>query len=141
MIASVQSIRSGNRREGTAGKIPANSTANTMNEPGWYWYRGHETGGEWEPVKIELRGELWCNTLDLPASKLHGERERTYPPESSREEYQDTDFCTHCDDETPHLVFDSGHERDSSHDWRKCLKCGWRWSGMTGRYEPDGPSP
>ena len=69
-----------------------------MNEPGWYWYRGHETGGEWEPVQIELRGELWCTTLDLPASKLHGESERTYPPERIREEYRDTAWCHHCDE-------------------------------------------
>ncbi len=40
------------------------------------------------------------------------------------------------------VIFEDGvhvagltRERDSSGDWRKCLKCGARWSGLTGKYE------
>jgi hypothetical protein len=51
-------------------------------------------------------------------------------------DYDAERYCDHCDADTPHRCHDAGHERDSSHDWAKCLVCGWRYSGMTGRYEP-----
>ena len=50
--------------------------------------------------------------------------------------YDTERFCDHCDDDTPHTVYESGHERDSSHDWQRCHRCDWRCSGMTGQYEP-----
>ena len=49
-------------------------------------------------------------------------------------QYHDTEFCDHCDKDTRHIVYDSQHERDSSNDWRKCLACNWRWSGLDGEY-------
>lgn len=51
-------------------------------------------------------------------------------------EYEDEAYCDHCDDDTPHKFYDSGHERDSSNDRRTCLKCGWIHSGLTGEYTP-----
>lgn len=32
-------------------------------------------------------------------------------------------FCNACGKHTVHIVHDSGHERDSSHDWKKCTEC------------------
>ncbi len=49
---------------------------------------------------------------------------------------EDERFCTHCDKDTRQLCEDSDHERDSSQDYRKCLECGWTYSGFTGKYEP-----
>jgi hypothetical protein len=45
--------------------------------------------------------------------------------------------CDHCGKNTPHRYHDDGHERDSSHDWRQCLVCGWKAWGFTGEYQPD----
>lgn len=50
------------------------------------------------------------------------------------DEYQDEAFCDHCDEDTQQLIRDSQHERDSSGDYRKCLKCGWIYSGYSGEY-------
>jgi hypothetical protein len=58
---------------------------------------------------------------------------RDAPPDR---EYNDTRHCDHCDKDTPHECYDSGHERDSSNDWQRCLVCRWRASGMTGQYYP-----
>lgn len=49
--------------------------------------------------------------------------------------YQDEMWCDHCDKDTQHKVIDSGHERDSSGDWRECLECHWTKTGH-GEYEP-----
>lgn len=38
-------------------------------------------------------------------------------------EYLDTAFCLVCEQETEHIFRDSGHERDSSGDFRQCKKC------------------
>lgn len=51
-------------------------------------------------------------------------------------ESQDEMLCGHCHHETPHTVYDAGHERDSSHDWRRCNVCGWKAYGMSGKYQP-----
>jgi hypothetical protein len=53
-----------------------------------------------------------------------------------QEEVKDPWHCKHCDAETIHLCRYSGHERDSSRDWRKCLVCEWECFGITGEYEP-----
>lgn len=44
--------------------------------------------------------------------------------------YKDYGDCPYCQVETECLCFDSGHERDSSNDWRQCLNCGSWNSGM-----------
>ncbi len=49
-------------------------------------------------------------------------------------EYQDEEYCYHCMADTPHTIYDSGHERDSSGDWRICHNCKWRYSGLSGAY-------
>lgn len=51
-------------------------------------------------------------------------------------DYKDEAYCDHCEKDTEHQIHESGHERDMSNDSRVCLVCGWRWSGMTGEYEP-----
>lgn len=51
-------------------------------------------------------------------------------------EYTDEGFCDHCDKYTPHRYHDSGHERDSSHDWRECTVCKWICYGLSGEYRP-----
>jgi len=56
-------------------------------------------------------------------------------PKNQSRDYEDDDFCDHCQKETKHLCHSDGHERDSSGDWRKCLVCGWRYSFYTGKYE------
>lgn len=53
-----------------------------------------------------------------------------------REEYDDERFCTHCGESTPHVCFDSGHERDSSWDWQECKVCRWKCTGISGEYRP-----
>ena len=44
-------------------------------------------------------------------------------------------WCGHCEKETRQECHDSNHERDSSGDSRYCLECGWRYSGLTGKWE------
>ncbi len=39
-------------------------------------------------------------------------------------------YCDNCDRDTTHDSHDSGHERDSSQDYRKCLVCGFERWGM-----------
>ena len=56
------------------------------------------------------------------------------PPRIGSLVCQDVRYCQHCEEDTTHNCCDSNHERDSSGNWRKCLKCGWEYSGMTGRY-------
>jgi hypothetical protein len=51
-------------------------------------------------------------------------------------EYSAIEFCGNCQVDTPHLVHSAGHERDSSHDWQKCLVCNWKLRGVTDKYEP-----
>lgn len=51
-------------------------------------------------------------------------------------EYEDACWCDNCHNSTPHLVHDSGHERDSSNDWRKCLACNWVKRDHSPEYEP-----
>jgi hypothetical protein len=88
-------------------------------------------------------GILWDEWgCDWPAAVaeriIHLRRERDGAIEQREEEspepYEDERFCGNCLKDTPHTCYDSGHERDSSGDWRKCHTCGWRWSGLTGRY-------
>lgn len=45
-------------------------------------------------------------------------------------------FCQHCQRDTLHTFIDSGHERDSSSDYRECLTCGWWLVGMFQDYRP-----
>lgn len=52
------------------------------------------------------------------------------------ETYIDEGYCDICDDITEQEYHDSGHERDSSNDWRVCLKCGATYSGFTGDWTP-----
>lgn len=59
-----------------------------------------------------------------------------YTTAKSPQEYQGVSWCDNCDEEAKHIFHDSGHERDSSGDWRQCLKCRWTWLGLTGKYEP-----
>lgn len=48
----------------------------------------------------------------------------------------DERYCDHCDADTQQECRDSQHERDGSGDRRKCLTCGWVYSGLTGEYSP-----
>ena len=43
-------------------------------------------------------------------------------------------YCSNCEEDTPQIVEESGHERDSSNDSKTCTICNWRWSGWTGEY-------
>lgn len=51
-------------------------------------------------------------------------------------ECEDERYCKICNKYTRQLCYDSGHERDSSHDWQECLECGGRYSGYTGKWTP-----
>jgi len=44
-------------------------------------------------------------------------------------------YCGNCDKDTTQKVFDSGHERDSSHDRFECTECGFVKYGITGTWE------
>lgn len=48
--------------------------------------------------------------------------------------YEDECYCGHCDKYTKQTIHDSGHERDSSNDWRECHECGWRLDGYSGKW-------
>lgn len=50
--------------------------------------------------------------------------------------YKDERWCGHCEKDTKQECFDSGHERDSSGDWQICLECGWKYSGLSGTWDP-----
>lgn len=52
-------------------------------------------------------------------------------------EYIDELWCPHCEEYTEQEVYDSEHERDSSHDRQLCLKCGsnYHWFHW---YNPEG---
>lgn len=43
---------------------------------------------------------------------------------SRPDKYQDFANCPFCNRETRQEFYDSGHERDGSNDWQKCLECG-----------------
>lgn len=49
---------------------------------------------------------------------------------------EDLAYCGHCNDFTPQTAGDSGHERDGSHDGQACHRCGWRYWGYSGKWEP-----
>lgn len=40
--------------------------------------------------------------------------------------YTNHRHCSFCQQVTAHECFDSGHERDGSHDWQRCLVCSCR---------------
>ena len=44
-------------------------------------------------------------------------------------------YCSHCDEYTIQRCWFSGHERDSTGDYRKCTQCGWEYNGFTGKYK------
>ena len=48
--------------------------------------------------------------------------------------YQYEFYCDNCKKQTQQVCEDSGHERDSSGDWRICRVCLWRYSGYDGEY-------
>lgn len=50
-------------------------------------------------------------------------------------EYIDEEWCDICQEYTQQKIYDSGHERDSSCDSRRCLECGGYWSGLTDKWE------
>ena len=52
--------------------------------------------------------------------------------------YEDSRYCGHCDEFTPHLCRDGRHERDSSGDYKKCQKCGWFQFGFMAEPAPPG---
>jgi hypothetical protein len=56
--------------------------------------------------------------------------------QSTEREYQDEEFCEHCQADTPHTIYTTGHERDSSGDWQRCNVCRWTERGMNGYYIP-----
>ncbi len=45
-------------------------------------------------------------------------------------------FCDHCGKNTPHLIENAGHERDSSWDREECLVCHWWNLGLSGTQLP-----
>lgn len=52
--------------------------------------------------------------------------------------YEDSCFCEgNCKKETKHTIIPSGHERDSSYDYRECKVCRWYALGIDGfKYHP-----
>lgn len=54
---------------------------------------------------------------------------------SSRTFIDDGYYCAICQKDTKQEIHESGHERDSSGDWQRCLECGARYSGYTGKWE------
>jgi hypothetical protein len=44
-------------------------------------------------------------------------------------------YCGNCDKDTKQKVYESGHERDSSHDRYECTECGFIKYGLTGEWE------
>lgn len=81
-----------------------------------------------------LEGEMvWAPEAAEIIERLYPGAPEPAPPEAWRD---DVHYCDHCERDTPHDAHDSGHERDSSGDWRECLVCRWRYSGLTGRYSP-----
>lgn len=51
-------------------------------------------------------------------------------------DFIDDCFCDRCAEYTSHHVYDDGHERDSSNNWRECLECGWVRYDLTEEYRP-----
>lgn len=49
--------------------------------------------------------------------------------------YKDELYCDVCDKDTQQEVFESGHERDSSGDWQRCLECGAYRYGLSGSWD------
>lgn len=66
---------------------------------------------------------------DQPAQPEQEQRTRLGKPL-----VEESAYCDHCNNYTPHHVYDSGHERDSSHDYWQCLRCGWEKHGLGGCY-------
>jgi hypothetical protein len=50
--------------------------------------------------------------------------------------YTDIEWCGHCEKDTKQTIHESGHERDSSNDWRRCHECQWYYSGWSGEWSP-----
>ena len=44
-------------------------------------------------------------------------------------------YCGNCDKDTKQKVYESGHERDSSHYRFECTECGFIKHGLTGEWE------
>lgn len=53
------------------------------------------------------------------------------------EEYAEIGWCPHCRKDTTHDVTDSGHERDSSGNYRSCRACGSGQDGWGRWHDPD----
>jgi dCTP deaminase len=55
---------------------------------------------------------------------------------TEEKEFEMVSFCPSCDTETTHLMRPSGHERDSSGDYERCLACGWWKTGISDEWSP-----
>lgn len=81
---------------------------------------------------IKFDGDAFERDCQVLAAMFHEQRKAATQNREATEELH----CGHCDKETPHTVYDAGHERDSTHDWQRCNVCGWQALGMSGEYEP-----
>jgi hypothetical protein len=55
---------------------------------------------------------------------------------TSADLYDEIRPCSHCNLDTLHQCYDSGHERDSSDDWARCTVCNWRRGGHDDEHQP-----
>lgn len=87
---------------------------------------------------LEARIAWLCQEQDTNAVWEEGFKAGKASREQGKKskECQGDAFCDHCEDTTTHLFHSSGHERDSSGDWHRCLVCGWTWRDVTDEYEP-----
>lgn len=79
----------------------------------------------------EVEGKTLVERLEPEDVAVRGQPKAPPAPDT----YQDDRFCGHCEKDTLHRCFDSGHERDGSNDWQECLTCGWCRFG-NGSYVP-----
>lgn len=102
----------------------------------WYYPEIFNKVAEYLGLKQELPSELPSRCEFEEGCKRYQDEE--YGTKKLPGYYEDIRLCHICDRETPHECKDSGHERDSSMDYQKCLICKHYKFGMSSDYgKPD----
>lgn len=97
----------------------------------WYYPEIFNKVAEYLGLKQELPSELPPRCEFEEGCKRYQDEEYGKPKLPGY--YKDERFCQHCDRDTPHECKDSGHERDSSMDYQKCLICKYYMLGMSSK--------
>lgn len=107
-------------------------------EPGWWWYYEKLESTEPRCVGLDKNGRLsfsdehdgyYCD--ELPGVWMKIAEPRVPEPVANSGEsrfYTSEGYCGHCKCDRQIRYHDSGHERDSSGDYKFCLTCGWMYS-------------